>query len=367
MSGMISYYNTQVGQYVEVCKNNAKKPNIEKFIDNNPQKISWSRRLKNDLGRFALHEFKSNLVVPGLYRPFCKQWAYFDENFNDFSGQMPKIFPQTGQDNLMIYLSGVGASKGFSALITSLVPNLHFHDTGQGFPLYVYDKVQNSESLFESERSVEYIKKDNIPDSILNKFRTIYDVKVCKEDIFYYVYGILHSPEYKERFASDLKKMLPRIPLVQDFWAFSKAGRELAEWHLNYETVETYPLQEQTSLMGTNTKNDYKVSKMRFGKQGSKVDKTTIIYNSHITLHGIPLEAYDYIVNGKSALEWIMERYQTTTDKDSLITNDPNDWSDDPQYILNLVKRIVRVSIETIKIVKALPALNEGALYFLDN
>jgi predicted helicase len=162
--------------------------------------------------------------------------------------------------------------------------------------------------------------------------------------------------EYKQRFAADLKKMLPRIPYAQDFWAFSKAGQELAYWHLNYEIIEPYPLKEYQDLLYLSPE-DYRVQKMTFGKRNK--DKTTIVYNSHLTLSEIPLEAYDYIVNGKSALEWIIERYQFTKDKDSGITNDPNDWSDDPRYIIDLVKRIVRVSLETVKIVNALPALNE--------
>ena len=148
--------------------------------------------------------------------------------------------------------------------------------------------------------------------------------------------------------------MLPRIPFVQDFWAFSKAGRELAHWHINYETIEPYPLIEQTNL-----EPDYTVSKMQFAKTGKQVDKSQIIYNPHITLSGIPLEAYDYIVNGKSAIEWIMERYQDKTDPDSGIRNNPNDWSDTPRYIVDLIKRIVKVSLETVRIVKNLPALNE--------
>jgi predicted helicase len=153
--------------------------------------------------------------------------------------------------------------------------------------------------------------------------------------------------------------MLPRIPYAADFWAFSKAGRELAKWHLNYETAEPYPLQESSPKLSLYPKEHYKVSKMTFAKNARAIDKTTIIYNSHITLSGIPLEAYEYKVCDRPALEWIMERYQFTHDKNSQITNDPNDWSNDPQYIINLVKRIVRVSMETVRIVNALPPLNE--------
>jgi predicted helicase len=200
----------------------------------------------------------------------------------------------------------------------------------------------------------------------------VYGAKVTKEDIFYYVYGVLHSPEYRTRFAADLKKMLPRIPLTKeakDFKAFEGAGRKLAEWHLNYETVPTWPVEEIHDKLDLGLEETYKVSKMTFARPtaeqkaaGAKWDKTRIIYNSHLTISKIPLEAYDYVVNGKPAIEWIIERYQVTRDKDSGIVNDPNDWCREhgqPRYIVDLIGRVVRVSVETMKIVKTLPALNE--------
>ena len=235
------------------------------------------------------------------------------------------------------------------------------HDTGQCFPLYYYEKTDDNQSdLLADENVPGYIRKDAITDAALAKFREKHGKTVTKEDIFYYVYGILHSPEYKQRFASDLKKMLPRIPFAGDFRAFSKAGRELATWHLEYEKIEPYPVTETAEPSPLPPKEYYRVTKMTFGKNGKKEDRTIIQYNARIRLSGIPLEAYDYIVNGKSALDWIMERYQVTTDKDSGIVNDPNDWSEDPRYIVDLVKRIVRVSLETVRIVNALPPLNEN-------
>jgi SOS-response transcriptional repressor LexA len=191
-------------------------------------------------------------------------------------------------------------------------------------------------------------------------------------NIFYYVYGVLHSPEYRTRFAADLKKMLPRIPLTKeakDFKVFSEAGRELAKWHLNYETVQPWKVEENHDQLDLGLEDTYKVQKMTFARPtaaqkaaGEKWDKTRIIYNSHVTISKIPLEAYDYVVNGKPAIEWVMERYQVTRDKDSGIVNDPNDWCIEhkqPRYIIELVARVVRVSVETMKIVKGLPALNE--------
>ena len=210
-----------------------------------------------------------------------------------------------------------------------------------------------------------YRRRSAITDAVLADFRAAYEARVTKEDIFYYVYGVLHSPEYRTRFASDLKKMLPRLPFTRetaDFWRFSQAGRDLAQWHLNYETVEPWPVQEHHSELLSDPAMDFLVQKMTFGRKDKQVDKTTIHYNARITLTGIPLEAYDYVVNGKPAIEWIMERYQITVDKDSGLRNDPNDWAREhhqPRYILDLLKRIVRVSLETMKIVNALPALNE--------
>ena len=355
MNGMIDFFNVQVTNYHTLPKKS--RPEVDKFIDFDPKKISWTFEIKEDLARNKLGTFEKRHLVYSMYRPFCKQWLYFDRQFNNRVYQTPRIFPNLILQNLVICVSGIGASKDFSALITNSIPNLHLHDTGQCFPLHTYEKPETG-GLFNN--SDEYVKQDNISDAILKEFRKVYkQPKISKEDIFYYVYGVLHSPEYKTRFKSDLKKMLPRIPFAQDFKTFSKAGRDLAQWHLNYETIEPYPLQKSMGDLAKEPKKFYRIQKMKFAGKAREPDKTTIIYNSNITLSGIPLETYDYIVNGKSAIEWVMERYQITTDKKSGIKNDPNDWSDDPRYIVDLVKRIVKVSIETMKIVDKIPMLSE--------
>jgi predicted helicase len=354
VANMITFYNTQVSIYSQLCESKDNRSNVENVIDTNPKKISWSNYLKSLLERKLTTEYKENKILKSTYRPFCKQWLYFDNDLNDRRGQFPKIFPNSSLENLVICVTGIGASKGFSTLIVDAIPNYHLHDTGQCFPLYTYEKIEIEESgLFDTPAESGYRKKENITDVMLSEFRTQYaDVKISKEDIFYYVYGVLHSPEYKTRFASDLKKMLPRIPYAKDFWVFSVAGRDLAALHLNYETIEPYTLVEEISGSA-----NFTVEKMKFP---SKADKSKIIYNGTITLSGIPPEAYEYVVNGKSAIEWIMERYAVTVDKDSGIKNNPNDWSDDPRYILDLVKRIVAVSLGSVAIVKGLPALNES-------
>ena len=267
------------------------------------------------------------------------------------------LFPSPNIKNLVICVSGVAASKDFSVLITAIIPNLDFLEKTQCFPLYYYEERQKSSpTLFDAGTENEFIRRDGVSDFILGRAQKIYGNRVTKEDIFYYVYGILHSPEYRTRFANDLKKMLPRIPLVdepREFWSFSKAGRELAELHINYESV---PLYEGVTITGAE-KGLFNVEKMRFPKKGQK---DTIIYNSSIIIENIPDKAYEYIVNGKSAIEWVMERYQVSTHKESGITNDPNDWAKEvrnPRYILDLMLSVINVSLKTVDIVAGLPEL----------
>ncbi|MHB8744827.1 MAG: type ISP restriction/modification enzyme, partial [Sulfuricaulis sp.] len=367
MRRMIAFYNEQREVYAKAVKRaKGDPPAVEDVIDTDAKKISWTHNVKEDLRRQKEHAFEKADIVTGLYRPFTKERLYFNRRFNERVYQMPKLFPQAGAKNRVIAVSGIGASKEFSALLSDVPPNYHALDTGQYFPLYFYDEPQQHDDLLSKAGQGEWTRRDAITDMALAAFRKNYgDPTIGKEDLFYYVYGILHSSEYKTRFEADLKKQLPRIPFARDFWAFSKAGRGLAHWHLDYETVEPWPLQQMGELdLGDPAL--YRVQKMAWARKrvDGKLteDKTTLVYNSRITLGGIPPEALEYIVNGKPALEWIIERYQVTTDKDSGIVNDPNDWAaehDDPAYILNLVKRIVRVSVETVKIVKALPALEE--------
>jgi predicted helicase len=300
---------------------------------------------------------------------------------------MPKIFPANSLENRAICMNGVGAQKEFSVLMVDKVPDLHALQTGQCFPLYLYDKVEADEqgvsqvesasevqsSLFETEKqkNCENGRHHAITDEGLAHFKEAYpEGGFSKEDLFYYVYGLLHSADYRERYADNFTKELPRIPCVKspaDFWAFSQAGRKLADLHINYETVKCYPTGYAGGALLLNTleREDFRVEKMKFGKKkedGKNVDdKTTVIYNHKVTMTGIPLEAYDYVVNGKPALEWVMERQAVTTHKESGIVNDANLWATetvgDAKYPLELFQRVITVSLETIKIVKALPKL----------
>lgn len=370
MRRMIGAFNTDRERYEKVCKGKTKDqwPEIGDVIDTDPKRISWTRALKADAIRGKQFEFDITSVVQGMYRPFVTQWLYFNRRFNEMVYQMPKLFPTPRHRNVVISAAGVGANKAFSVFATQSLPDYEMVSKGQCFPLYWYEKdegkAKQQDEMFEAgggkPDAEGYVRREAITDWALAVFREHYhDKTISKEDIFWYVYGILHSPEYKQRFAANLKKMLPRIPYAKDFRTFSNAGCKLGEWHLNYESVEPFPLTEESKRLVMED-GDYRVVKMVFGKKEGKPDKTVIVYNEHLALRDIPLEAYDYVVNGKPAIEWIMERYQVTTHKASSIKNDPNAWSDDPRYIVDLLKRIVRVSVESARIVKGLPALNEA-------
>ncbi len=368
MDKMIAFYNTQREAYGKAITDN-KDLKVEDFVDTNPTQISWTRTLRRAAEKGEQYTFKPDVIKIGYYRPFCKNYLYYDSAFIESPGLSRKLFPTPGHKNYAICVSGIGSRQNFSSIIVDAIPSLDIVEKAQCFPLYWYDdSTADIADLFSAPQNEadRYVRRDGVTDWILSTARKQYGSKVGKEDIFYYVYGILHSPEYRTAFASDLKKSLPRLPLVDsadDFWAFSKAGRALAELHLNYETVEPY--KGCLLVYGANTNRgdsiNYRVEKMRFGKLDSKIpDKTKIHYNQHITIEGIPLEAYDYVVNGKSAIEWIMERYAVTINKDSGIRNDPNDWAaehNDEKYILNLLLRIITVSLETMKIIYTLPKL----------
>lgn len=320
-------------------------------------KISWSANLQSAFFKKREINFEKKGCCIALYRPFNRLHVYFNRELNERVYKIPQLFPTPETKNLVICVVGVGALQNFSAIISRSLPDVQIEGNAQCFPLYYYEKKSVYQpTLFDSEKS-EYTRKDGITNFILERCRESYGPKVTKEDIFYYVYGLLHSPDYRKAFAADLKKMLPRIPLVEkpaDFWAFSKAGRALADLHLNYETQ---PACGDVVVEGAEHGN-FHVEKMRFP---DKKDKSVIEFNPWIKLTNIPLEAYDYVVNGRSAIEWVMERYQIKTDKASGIVNDPNDWATEhgkPRYILDLLLSVITVSLETLKIIQGLPKLD---------
>ncbi len=332
----ISFYNSQR----ELWKNN-------KSLSNDTLNISWSDGLKKKCMKNQQITYEDSSIFDSAYRPFCKEKLYFSNDLIERPGRTSEYFKN---NNIAIVLCG--NSNGFSALVTDIIPNLHFVGDSQVFPRYLYIKEENT--LFSN--SIVF-KTDNISNYLQKIIYEEYKENYSCDDIFNYIYGILHSNDYREYYYSDLMKELPRIPLVdvkEDFDKFVNAGKKLIELHLNYEKIKPY----NKCNISAYTDASYKVTKMKFSKKG---DKTSIDYNDRITISNIPLKAYEYVVNGKSAIEWIMERYAVTTDKKSGIINDPNDWCkevNDEKYIFNLLLRIINVSIQTVDIVNSLPKLD---------
>ena len=387
MENVINFYNKERLNFHSKKKMNSLLT-VDDVISHDAKSISWSRSLKNYLKNDREISFNEKQNRVSLYRPFTKTNLYFDKSLNEYVYQLPLIFPVTTLKNKVITITGLGTPKEFSVIMTDVVPDVQLQANGQCFPLYLYEKEEtqavNSDDLFtnQSEKSTAcegYQRHEAITDEALTHFKAAYpNEDFDKEDMFYYIYGLLHSEEYREKYADNLSKQLPRIPCVKsavDFWAFSKAGRELAELHLNYETVPMYQnvlFKGGLKLLGDQISGgvgeDFYVEKMKFGKKvdeesGKKVDdKTTVIYNNQFTLCNIPEEAYDYIVNGKPALEWVMERQSVKTDKASGIVNDANDWAietmNNPRYPMELFLRVVTASLETMRIVRALPKLD---------
>lgn len=379
----VDFYNQEVGRLAKEYPRLDKKQRetvVNDSIDTDASRISWSRALKQELVKGQRIEFDSDCVVQSLYRPYTKQWLYFNRRVNEMVYQMPRLFPSAGAENLVIAVSAPGNISGFTALVSDMPTEFCVSAMKGGtqcFPLYLYGDSETEATETNPEQSALFGDAGPLPSTSITRrrdaitaeglahFKSAYPGEtINREDVFYYVYGLLHSRDYRERFADNLGKELPRIPRVKtatDFWAFSQAGRKLAELHLNYETVDPYPLKIDSAGKKL-TDADYRVEKMRYGKKGKDKDLTTLHYNDRITLTGVPLEAYDYIVNGKPALDWVVERQGVKTDKDSGIVNDANDWAvetmGNPRYPMELFQRVVTVSLETMNIVHALPKLD---------
>ena len=362
--------------------------------------IKWTVTLENSHRAHKAFCFNRNSVRQACYRPYCKQYLYFDKDWIERMLQIPSLFPTPSHKNRVICIAGVGA-RSFSCLMTDCIPDLHLLESGaQCFPLYVYTKDEKGEQMTLFDKGDGgYRRESGMTDFMLARCRREFGEKVTKEDIFYYIYAVLHSPDYRARFEADLKKSLARIPLCRtgaDFAAFVRAGRKLGDLHCGYENAAPWPecavdikavqggLRSVSGASGQSEFENasagdalYAVTKMRFAKKECPVDenrngklerferedRSRILYNDRITIRGIPLAAYDYMVNGKSAIEWVMERYQVTTNKDSGIVNDPNLWlkeSGNERYIVDLLLKVITVSMETQKTVAKLPKLAFG-------
>ena len=331
----VQWFIERYNQAVDIIRRRRGQLDLETVFDVSDRRIKWTRQVKAAALRLRPSEFHSNRIRRAVYRPFTTKLLYFDPFWNEEQYKQPRIFPAPAieQENRAIGLTGLGSEKPFMAVMTDCICDLHLVGTGCGsqcFPFYIYDPDGSN-------------RRENITDLALDRFRTHYNnLHITKWDVFHYIYALLHHPAYRERFADNLKRELPRIPFATDFAAFAQAGSELARLHVGYEQLEPWPLQW---IEDPKQPLSYRVERMRLGK-----DKTSLAVNPSLTLAGLPPEAFDYRLGNRSALEWVIDQYRVTGDPPS----DPN-RDDDPEYIVRLVGQVVRVSVETVRIVRSLP------------
>ncbi|GAA9412484.1 hypothetical protein BTM426_12820 [Helicobacter pylori] len=303
----------------------------DKEITTDKTKIAWTRTLKQEfIKNKNLQESRKDRVRLAMYRPFNKQWLYFDKNLNEEQSQLPKIFPNKDAQNVVIN-TGVGNGKDFSALVSDFISDYSLISPNQAYPLYYYDDLGN--------------RHHAISGYALNLFRRHYeDNSIAEEEIFYYIYAILHHKGYLEKYKNSLTKEDPRIGLSQDFKELSILGKELGELHLNYESGEMHASVEYKTLMNAEEEGYYDVETMT--KKGDRIN-----YNNHIAITKIPKKAFEYVVNGKSAIDWVIERYKETTDKDSKIKNNPNDYAGG-KYVFELLCRVIKLSEKSVDLIE---------------
>jgi predicted helicase len=337
----VDFYNSQVSSLAGVSDKKSQ-------ASTDPTKISWSVSLFNNLEKGNRANFHPENVVEGLYRPFVVQNYYFDKFFNHSLLQLPKYFPR-GKRNFAILTSGVGATGGFSALAIDKAPNYDALAKGRVFPLSHFVEAPKEDGLLGGLVEDDG-RQSGITSWALNLFRKTYDSSITFEDLFFYTLGVLNSPVYQKTFENSLSKELPRIPLMKDFWGFSKSGRSLGELELDFDSLDEFPLEEE--FIGDDSKPHPRIVKMKLLLIG---DQYSIKVNESFTLKGIPKDALDFKIGGKSAVEWIVDRYQVKTDTDSGILNDPNNFSTDPDYILKRLRKAVTFGIKATKVLSSMP------------
>ena len=300
-------------------------------------KISWTRSLKEKFEKKQNLQFDESRIYVGMYRPFTKKYIYYDSNWTDQQYKMKYVFPENFSKNTLISISNKTEGKTMTCLAINVLPDVNLFAGGsQNLPMYLFDNLGSYSSI--RERVLENFKGLK-PDQVLP-----------------YVYAIFHSKEYRKKYHQDLSKEFPRVPNLKNKNEIIKIGRDLMELHINYEEVPVY---EGVNIEVSHNPS-YKVTKMKYAKKRDKEGKSgndlsTIIFNKDIKISNIPEKAYEYIVNGRSAIEWIMDQYQVKTDNKSGITDDPNDFSDDEKYIFNLLLRIINVSVKTVDLINSLP------------
>ena len=335
ISGMIESYNAEVARWGQRTDLNAV---LDDFVVSDDTNIKWSRNLKRELNRNKTAEYAEHKVRNSFYRPFTKSCLFFDPIMNDEISHCQSIFPtpETESENQAIWLK-VGREWSTFGLMVNQFPDRLPQGGSQCFPFYTYDEDGTN-------------RQENVTDWALAQFRTHYrDNTITKWDIFHYNYGILHHPDYREKYAANLRRDLPHIPFTNDFWGFAKAGARLADLHVNYEFQPEYG--SLKFIQNRDVPLNWRVEKMKLSK-----DKTSLIYNNFLTIDGIPIKAFNYRLGTRSALEWVIDQYRVKTDKRSGIVNNPN-RADDPQYIVKLIGKVITVSLETVNIVNGLPAL----------
>ena len=319
--------------------------------------LKWDRALMDNLKRKRRTKFDEEFIGKVFYRPFVATNCYSDFTFVNRKYQIDRIFPDSSSENRIVCVSGKGSTRPFSALMTDTLTDLNFNDAGtQCFPRYCYPKPVEASEVTDALQGIEETSDriDNISDTALRVFCEHYrDDSISKDVIFDYVYGVLHAPRYCEEFANNLSKELPRIPFAPDFHAFAEAGRALGQLHLGYKTCERYSLELVYAHEGEPLPRRFLLTEkaMRFADD----EKTTLRINEHVSLSGIPEEAHRYVVNGRTPLEWYIDRYRIKKDKESGIVNDPNGWFEDPGDLVTAIERIVHVSVESTRIIEGLP------------
>ena len=367
----VRFYNAQLKAFHGANPTDAlvdEKKSAKDFVEQDPGKLHWNVETFRDLSNGVQYEVTSAGFRVGSYRPFFKQGLYFDHQLNSRIGRFREIYPDRSRENLCICLTGTGISAPFHALMTDVIPDDGLAGHTVCLPRYRYLPAQALAQPLDSNRP-ELERISNINPAAAAEFRGHYgDDSITDDDLFYYIYGILHCQQWREAFADDLDKAPARIPMAataDDFRAFAEAGRQLAHLHVNYETIEPYDLEEiHAPGWDANAPGAYRVEKMSYAGRRPNLDPTRIIYNAGITVAGIPEHAHEYRLGSRSALDWLIDRYQVTTHKASGIVNDPNDWAtehDQPRYILDLVKRVTTVSVRTVEIVRNLPYLRLDA------
>ena len=351
VQSMINYFNKLVKDFSKT--KTADPMQLENFIEvhRDPTKISWDKSLIKRLkDRKELVYEESNIRI-ALHRPYCKKYLYFDKNFLRDINNPIKFFPKKDSKNLVISV-GSYALKPFGLIMTDVIPDLQLTPNGQAFPLFLQNFSSSHEMLFDA--GIDTKDNYNISNQTLEKYQKYIDKKVTKEDIFYYVYGLLHSHEYRKMFKNELGNHIPRIPIVSKFADFSRLGKLLGDLHVNYESQSAF---EFDSKIERKSISKLRVEKMRFDSGNRKQNRSRIIVNGDLILSGIPDEAYRYDIYGRSAVEWIIDRYQVLQDSKSKISQDPNLWNPGESYIIDTLAKVITVSTKTVEIIDRMPSL----------